>query len=380
MKKIAIVCHDHSLSGANQSLLDYLKCANHREYDITVFFPMRKKSKMTDALEKLGIKHYCYKMFVLVKQLSKKSAKCRIKESIKHIYNFFFKANAYKKMRRYIKENKFDIVISNSFAVLYGAQIARDLNIRHIFHVREFMETDHQITHYNFENVTKLCENSEVVFISHAIEKYYLDKYYFKKLKVVYDRIAFERTFKKRKLFLEGNELRLLIAGTMQPNKGQMDAIQAVELLTNKINVKLYICGQGPDENKLRRYCKEKELNNVIFTGQLTPEQLLKLREEIDISLVCSRMEALGRVTVESMFYKSLTIGSNSGETAYLLSDNRGYLYEFGNAHELAERIMYALEHVSEVEKVIKTANEFALESFSKNIFDEIITDLEDMK
>lgn len=380
MKKIAIICHDHSLSGANQSLLDYLKLANNCDYNITVFFPMRKKSEMADVLEKLGIKHYCYKMFVLLKQLSKKPAKCRIKECIKHIYNFFFKTHAYKKMRNYIQQNKFDIIISNSFSVLYGAQIARDLNIRHIFHVREFMEADHQITHYNFKNVTKLCKYSEAVFISHAIEKYYLDRYQFKKSKVLYDCITFERSFKKRKRFFERNELRLLIAGTLQANKGQMDAINATELLKNRINVKLYICGQGPDENKLRRYCKEKTLNNVVFTGQLKPKQLLKLREEIDISLVCSKMEALGRVTVESMFYKSLTIGTNSGETAYLLLNNRGYLYESGNTHELVERIMYTLEHISEVEEVIKSAYEFALENFSKNLLDDIIIDTEDMK
>lgn len=371
MKKIAIVCHDYSLSGANLSLIDYLKNYDREHFEVKVFLPMKKNSSLAIELNKISVLNFCYKLFVLPKELKKLSLKQKLKRFLKRVYNFIFGFRHYKSLKKMLSSG-YDLIISNSFSVLYGAKIATELNIPHVFHIREFMEEDHQITHYNLDEVKKLCNYSRAVFISNSIKQYYLDKYTFKSYKVVYNKINYESSYIKSKTFYSDNSLQILMVGTLQPNKGQLDAIKAVELLKDKIKIKLLICGQGPDAADLKKYCKEHLLNNVYFLGQVNKENLIELRKNTDISLVCSKKEALGRVTVESMLYESLTIGANCGETAYLLSDDRGYLYNYGNFEELSGLILQAVNKSSEVKNIIIRAKSFALKEFSNDVLKQI--------
>ncbi len=371
MKRIAIICHDHSLSGANLSLIDYLKNYNRERFDVKVFFPMKQNSGMADELKKISVSYGCYKLFVIPKELKKLSFKRKLKRLLKRAYNFIFGSLHYKRLKKSL--SNYELIISNSFSVLYGAKIAVELKIPHVFHIREFMEEDHQITHYNLEEVEKLCIYSSAVFISNSIKQYYLNKYRFKSYKVIYNKIHYENSFIKSKKFYSDNILTILMVGTLQQNKGQFDAIRAVELLKDKIKINLIICGQGVDAGVLKKYCKEHLLNNVHFLGQVHKEELLEIRKNVDISLVCSKMEALGRVTVESMFYESLTIGADCGETAYLLSDGRGYLYEYGDYDKLSKLIIRSVNEILEVNEIIKRAKNFALEKFSNDILTQIL-------
>lgn len=58
-----------------------------------------------------------------------------------------------------------------------------------------------------------------------------------------------------------------------------------------------------------------------------------------DAVLVCSRSEAMGRVTVEAMFAGRPVLGYRGGATPELIVDGEtGFLYD-GGAEELAERM-----------------------------------------
>ena len=91
---------------------------------------------------------------------------------------------------------------------------------------------------------------------------------------------------------------------------------------------------------------------------------LQELRIQSSIVLVCSRMEAFGRVTAEAMMAGKIVIGSNSGGTLEMIGPNeeRGYLYQFDHPEELADKIQYALMNEREVLEKEKTAQRFILE------------------
>lgn len=66
----------------------------------------------------------------------------------------------------------------------------------------------------------------------------------------------------------------------------------------------------------------------------------------MDINLVCSRSEGLGRITIESMLAGCLTISAAAGATCEIIKDkDNGLLYQCGNFKVLANKIEWAINH-----------------------------------
>lgn len=97
-------------------------------------------------------------------------------------------------------------------------------------------------------------------------------------------------------------------------------------------------------------------------------------REKTDIALMCSRNEALGRVTIESMLGECFVIGAKSGGTCELIKDGKtGSLYESGNSKQLAYNILMVHQDVDKSKAIVKKAKQFALNRFNnKNYANEI--------
>jgi hypothetical protein len=89
-----------------------------------------------------------------------------------------------------------------------------------------------------------------------------------------------------------------------------------------------------------------------------------------DAVLVCSRMEAFGRVTVEAMLLNKPVIGTNTGGTMELIEEGRtGLTYEPGNAHQLANQIEKLIQDPVLRRTLAENGNKFANENFSKEKF-----------
>ena len=96
------------------------------------------------------------------------------------------------------------------------------------------------------------------------------------------------------------------------------------------------------------------------------------------MELVCSKMEALGRVTIEGMYYRNLVIGADSGATAELVKDGMtGYLYKSGNIDDLVKNIEKAIAS-DDSNKIIINAHEWSVKNFSNNIAPKIISFIEE--
>ena len=66
----------------------------------------------------------------------------------------------------------------------------------------------------------------------------------------------------------------------------------------------------------------------------------MPLMNTVDVVLMCSRREAFGRVTVESMKLGKPVIGTRSGGTPEIVQEGEtGFLYTPGDAQELAAKI-----------------------------------------
>ncbi len=354
--KILYISHIGYINGAPKSLLEYLE--NIKEKGVTPIVLLPQKGNFRVELNKKGIRN---------RIIPYSNCVYKGERNYQTYVNYFFhNIKAIKEIVSIIKKEKIDIVHSNTQVVDVGAIAALIAGIPHVWHFREYVKEDFELE-FLFPHIQRLLVKKSVACIAIADGiKQKFDALYNIKTICMYNGI------KKDSYYCpidtktsEKNSLKLLLAGSISEEKGQIDAIRAVEILVKRgINVELLIIGDG-DRNyidKLKSYVKKQALNHYITFLKFTNE-LQEIRKQSDVILVCSKKEAFGRVTAEAMMTGKLVIGSNSGGTPELIGANeeRGYLYPFSSSEQLADKIEYVFGHIAEVYEKEKTAQDFIL-------------------
>ena len=269
---------------------------------------------------------------------------------------------------RYIQENKIDCVYTNTFGTYVGALCKKRFGIPHIWHIREFGEEDHNMKPlFGWGEFYRLVNQytDHIFVISQSLYERYKVVINCEMMSVVYDDVSPEYIVEKHD---RTETLNILIAGTLQPGKKQLDAIKIVEL-SNKTNsnLHLFIAGMGDEkyEKTLKGYITDHNLQDVItFLGYV--RDMNDLRKKMDVGIVCSQSEAFGRVTVEGMLAHMLMIGANTAGTRELIQNGEtGYLYEPGNIEEAAEIISCINKDRSLLDTIAERSYEYAKRTFA---------------
>ena len=164
IKNVAIICHDHTLSGANRSLLDWITTANRDKYRIICVIP-RKNEQFEEICQKNNIEVVRGNYFVTFKYLYKLSLKENIKNIVKNILRVFINPFSFNLLKKKLMKRDIKIIHSNSFATTYGVKLAMKMKIPHLWHIREFMEEDHKIAHFESKKkINQYCEYAFIVF------------------------------------------------------------------------------------------------------------------------------------------------------------------------------------------------------------------------
>ncbi len=296
-------------------------------------------------------------------------------------YSFRQKADMYLKNRLLLQETKkyidkwnIDIIHSNASNLDFGQLVANKYGIPHVWHVREMLYNDYQLT-YDFGQLTSFLmkQADKIICISEFIRKTRGIKG--RNICVIPDGLDLDKYYIENKsLFGDREKIELLFAGNMNESKGAIDAIRATEILVRKYKMNVHLTLAG-DESEYIRKCfryinaRKEYMDFVGFQSDLT-----ELRKRADIVFMCSRSEGLGRVTLESMLGKCLVIGAKAGATPELIQDGvTGYLYEVGNVYQLAQITRNAINNTDKSRKIIDTAQNFVLDKFGSNAYAEKI-------
>ena len=151
-----------------------------------------------------------------------------------------------------------------------------------------------------------------------------------------------------RRIFKD-SQITLCYVGGLSELKGTDDLIEACRLLNArgyKDSYRLLIAGRGNEayEARLRDRINQYELDNIEMLGFRT--DVPQVMEQADVSIVTSRCEAFGRVTVEAMLTGNLVLGADSAGTKELLQDGKlGVLYECGNPESIKEQVIFIIEN-----------------------------------
>lgn len=160
---------------------------------------------------------------------------------------------------------------------------------------------------------------------------------YFKKEKIVYVPLLFDKTYEQSDTYQEGN---LLYVGTVEERKGLHLLLQSLLILKGKgIETRLTIIGKivnNKYKERLDTFIEKNSLSdNIQFRGRVTDEELNAAYKEAEVFAFPSLLEGYGIVIVEAMKHGIPIVAFNNSAIPYsiktdyngLLADNEDTLH-----------------------------------------------------
>lgn len=384
MLNLLFIHQSAELYGSDKTLLLLLKNLDKSKYNATVILPF--EGPLKEELENAEIKVEIAPVLKLYRKMI----------TPKNLISFFTDIKkAFKILNTLSKENKPDIIYSNTLAVLFGIFYAKKTKTKHLWHVHEIIESPKVFTK-TFKKLLAQKSNTAIVYNSYATQKFWSQPATKNKEQVIWNGIELPKTQLqnseivniKTKIF-NANEKDIIIAlvGRISRWKGQQVLLEAFEKLKEETqNIKLVFIGSPPPNQvgfqiQLEEKIKEKNLETNVTIIPFT-KNIEALWQSVDIAVVPSiEPEPFGLVAVEAMLAKKPVIAANHGGVAEIVVNNEtGFLVKPNHINELKE----ALEKLINNQKLRTNFGEngyhramqhFSINSYVKNfenLFDEL--------
>lgn len=363
--RILYLTHVNSMDGANRSLLQLMEemRSRHGIYPIVVC-PSRGAEvsfSFAQICKDRGIE--CHPMpLVWFKQKGDKSFLARL-----HTALAIAKWTVYLIYR--LRHIRFDLVHSNSSVIDMGAYLALSRGVPHVWHLREFGEDDFQLKSVLGKIYERGIYRTSTCAI--AISKVVEDKFkpiFLSRIRLIYNGVA--PIAKSKAARHQDNVTTFCMLGRLEPNKNQMEALQAITLLKRKTQrpFRLLLVGKPTGQDylaSLKHYVETNGLEDYVefVAYRKDTSQVL---QKCDVGLMLSTCEAFGRVTVEYMMQNLAVIVSDTGANPEIvLNGVSGMLYPLGNVEMLADKMLQLVENRLLLEKLAASGKQRALTHFT---------------
>lgn len=350
--KVVFISHDADLiGGAQWCLLDLLKGLREKRSELEIYVVFPKEGGLIDACLPYINGHKIIKQpFWLSFSTKKKSKIALCRKIIKASFLNFC----------YFKRIKPDYVVTNTLAIPSGALGAKLGGYKHVWFVHEVpSDTEHMSFVFGEKSVMLLVDRLSVKLVvpSDYAKFYYNNKCSILLYKIVRIWQAVEIEGQSNNICRQDYRYTLAMIGSFDPNKGQLELLEAIkELCVKGLDLHCYLVGSDDGSYSqlvseyVESHCLKQHVTIIPYT--MTPLNYFYLS---DVALVCSKSESFGRVTVEALKCGIPVIASNVGANPELIQDGyNGLLYKKGDYKDLAQKI--------------ELLNDFALrEKFNKN-------------
>src|SRR6266702_1804360 len=380
---VAFVTHYTTLYGANRSLLDLIDGLS--VLGVQAFVVVPSDGDFVFALQKrkipfLIVAHQWWASDVTNPEGASNKIIQYMKWRKAVFYRFRKNISLVTLVARKFREWDVDVIYTNSSVIPLGALVSLWIGKSHIWHIREFGDLDYQLTYDWGKYLTNFLfrRAKAQIYNSEAISAHFVTRVLNGKGHTVYNGVLRkDEMYKLRENVnlkaTKHDKFVFAIVGFIHPNKGQATAIRALSVLNDSFSdVELIIAGDGGDVkylNDLAMNCGV--LEKVKFLGYV--ENQYEVFMQSDAVLMCSKYEAMGRVTVEAMAASKPVIGYKSGGTVELILDEfNGLLYEGGYRelaacmHRFVERPQWAREMGENGWQI--AADKFTIETYATKI------------
>lgn len=374
--RILFITHEDSKFGASKSFMEMIIGLKLR-YNIEPVVLTCSYNKINEQCEALNIENFVtkHRRYVYTKN---KSFYDFIKLIPKYIRYKLSEICAERRIKKLVNIETIDLVHTNTSIISLGARISNKNKIPHIWHIREFGDIDFNFVPFIRNQCDFIEKNStKCIAISNAVKDHWVSKGLdASKILTIYNGININNVIPKKNY--SDQSLKIVFSGSITENKGQIQLIEAINLLPEYIKNNIYIdiLGSGNRKYKLLLENKVKSygLSDIInFRGYC--DDLTSHLSNYDVGVVCSKSEGFGRVTVEYMAAGLCVIVSNTGANTEIVENMvTGLVYNLDDIEDLKNKIEYIYFNRDIIKEFgiagyKKVINNFTKENNANNVF-----------
>ena len=357
--------------GAIETLVDSIldKTNVNQDIDMTVVAPFNDEAEK-ESRKNNNINYIFCKWVGIISNktnhLLRKIIGCNIKFIIWQLFVFYK-----------LRNKEFDVVIveSNPLRVLYRYKILRKNFIRtksFLFHMHwnenitkkmcDIYDGFLAISPYVYKKILEKVDKEKIFLLNNCID---INKF---KLKLSDNDIIKE----KEKYNILKEKVVFLFCGRICSDKGVIELISAFKNMKYKNNSVLLVAGNMNEEDSYTKKLYENSLGeNIIFTGYIPNDNLYKLHNIADVTIVPSVWEEpMGLVVLEGLASGNAMIVSDSGSIPDFVSNDCAITVKRGCnfVRDLSKALDYLYENPNIRYKMGENGIKFA-ESYNQDAY-----------
>ncbi len=189
------------------------------------------------------------------------------------------------------------------------------------------------------------------------------------------DKINFKNVPCEKGQIAPDDQLIITHISNFRPLKRILDILKTFKKVSEKLNVKLLMVGDGPEKERAMRYCRAQSMeDSVLFLGR--SNQIDEILCFSDLFLLPSEQESFGLAALEAMVHGVPVVCSDVGGLPEVIEEGvSGYLCPLGDVDAMANRAIHILEDPERHKRFKRQAHE----SSKKFDIDKVITHYESL-
>jgi len=273
------------------------------------------------------------------------------------------------------------IHLNNQMALNFmGVFVAKNLSIPCVSHLRTF--NSYGLNQYKIDYTKKI--NVHYLAISEQIKQHWVEKGLdSKKIDVVYNvyQSGDDDALPDNDIpsMSEYDGYKIIFVGRLIECKGIPFLVKGFEqIINNNINAKLFLVGDGEEENRLKEYISELNIKQhvIFFDYKTNPQAFIR---KADLLVLPSSEEGFGRVLLEAMDVGTPVIGTRIGGIPEIIEHGtNGLLVDYGDIEALKKSIIEILEDKLLGKKLIQGGYEIINSKFRVETYQEKLENIYD--
>lgn len=167
--------------------------------------------------------------------------------------------------------------------------------------------------------------------------------------------------------------------GYIEARKGQDILVKAIQKIPKEIRRKAEFYLVGQKISQMAKQIEEiiRDIPEIIMTGTMNRDEIHGILDRADVMICPSREDPMPTVAAEAMMHRVPCIVSDAtGTSGYICSESDGIVFRSEDEHELADRIIWCIEHYDQLSDMGIRARKVYEKHFSMTAFEKKITEI----
>ena len=189
-----------------------------------------------------------------------------------------------------------------------------------------------------------------------------------------FEKISITNSIKLK--YKSNDEFIIIYAGILGIAQNLKTILDTAIILKNE-NIRFLLIGTGPEEKLLKDYSKQSNIENVEFIGEVPKEKINDYLSLADCGIIPLKNIPVFDSTIPSKLFDYMSANlpillGVKGEAKEILNESKaGIYFEPDNSKDLADKILFLLKNINEIEKMSKLGRQFVAEHFNRIILAE---------